>query len=264
MGFLKLKILKENNLNLKAILITHHHFDHTGGINEILLEKSIDVYGPNNNIDSINIRVANESKINLLGIEFEIIEIPGHTLDHIAYYSENNGRPILFCGDTLFSGGCGRVFEGTFEQMHDSLSILKELPVNTKIYCGHEYTESNLKFAKSVEPLNQKIISRYNEVIELRKQGIPSLPTTLELELETNPFLRVGLKEVQQEISKKNKNLLDFRNKSKNDFAISLRSTLENYAKENKISLILRKEQLLLGESGLDITKEILELFNKS
>ena len=198
-----LKILKENNFNLKAILITHHHFDHTGGINEILSEKSIDVYGPNNNIDSINIRVTNKSKINLLGIEFEIIEIPGHTLDHIAYYSENNDHPILFCGDTLFAGGCGRVFEGTFEQMHDSLSILKELPINTKIYCGHEYTESNLKFAKSVEPLNQKIISRYNEVIELRKQGIPSLPTTLELELETNPFLRVGLKEVQQEISKK-------------------------------------------------------------
>ena len=198
-----LKILKENNLNLKAILITHHHYDHTGGINEILSEKSIDVYGPNNNIDSINKRVANESKINLLGIEFEIIEIPGHTLDHIAYYSENNGHPILFCGDTLFAGGCGRVFEGTFDQMHDSLSILKKLPINTKVYCGHEYTESNLKFAKSVEPLNQKIISRYNEVIELRKQGIPSLPTTLELELETNPFLRVGLKEVQQEISKK-------------------------------------------------------------
>jgi len=198
-----LKTLQENNLNLKAILITHHHFDHTGGINEILAEKSIDVYGPNNNIDSINIRVANESKINLLGIEFEIIEIPGHTLDHIAYYSENNGHPILFCGDTLFAGGCGRVFEGTFEQMHKSLSILKTLPLNTKIYCGHEYTESNLKFAKSVEPLNQKIISRYNDVIEQRKQGIPTLPTTIKLELETNPFLRVGLKEVQQEISKK-------------------------------------------------------------
>ena len=198
-----LKTLQENNLNLKAILITHHHFDHTGGINEILSEKSIDVYGPNNNIDSINIRVANESKINLLGIEFEIIEIPGHTLDHIAYYSENNGHPILFCGDTLFAGGCGRVFEGTFEQMHKSLSILKNLPLNTKIYCGHEYTESNLKFAKSVEPLNQKIISRYNDVIEQRKQGIPSLPTTIKLELETNPFVGVGLKEVQQEISKK-------------------------------------------------------------
>ena len=198
-----LKILKEKDLDLKAILITHHHYDHTGGIEEILSAKSIDVYGPNNNINSINIRVSNGSKINLLGIEFEVIEIPGHTLDHVAFFSENNGNPILFCGDTLFAGGCGRVFEGTFEQMHDSLSILKELPINTKIYCGHEYTESNLKFAKSVEPLNQKIVSRYNEVIELRKQGIPSLPTTLELELETNPFLRVGLKEVQQEISKK-------------------------------------------------------------
>ena len=120
-----LKILNQRSLDLKAVLITHHHFDHTGGIDKILSEKSIDVYGPNNNIDSINIRVTNESKINLLGIEFKIIEIPGHTLDHIAYYSENNGHPILFCGDTLFAGGCGRVFEGTFEQMHDSLSILK-------------------------------------------------------------------------------------------------------------------------------------------
>jgi hydroxyacylglutathione hydrolase len=198
-----LKILKESNLNLKAILITHHHFDHTGGIEEILSEISIDVYGPNNNIDSINIRVANGSQINLLGIEFEIIEIPGHTLDHIAYYSENNGHPILFCGDTLFAGGCGRVFEGTFEQMHDSLSILKNLPLNTKIYSGHEYTESNLKFAKSVEPLNQRIISRYNDVIKLRKQGIPTLPTTIKLELETNPFFRVDLEEVQETISKK-------------------------------------------------------------
>ena len=198
-----LKILNQRNLDLRAILITHHHFDHTGGINEILSEKSVDVYGPNNNIDSINVRVTNESKINLLGIEFEIIEIPGHTLDHNAYFSENNGHPILFCGDTLFAGGCGRVFEGTFEQMHDSLSILRKLPLNTKIYCGHEYTESNLKFAKTVEPLNQRIISRYNEVIELRKQGIPSLPTTIKFELETNPFLRVDLEEVQEKISKK-------------------------------------------------------------
>ena len=123
-----LKILKENKLDLRAILITHHHFDHTGGIEEILSEISIDVYGPKNNIASINKRLVGGSKINLLGIEFEVIEIPGHTLDHIAYYSKNNGQPILFCGDTLFAGGCGRVFEGTFEQMHNSLSILKKLP----------------------------------------------------------------------------------------------------------------------------------------
>ena len=198
-----LKIIKEKNLNLKAILITHHHFDHTGGIEEILADKSIDVYGPNNNIDTINVKVSNESKISLLGIEFEVIEIPGHTLDHIAYYAKNDGHPILFCGDTLFAGGCGRVFEGTFEQMHESLSTLKKLPLNTKIYCGHEYTESNLRFAKSVEPLNQAIISRYNDVVKLNKQGIPTLPSTIEIEQETNPFLRVGLKSIQQEISKK-------------------------------------------------------------
>ena len=198
-----LKILKEKDLDLKAILITHHHYDHTGGIEEILSAKSIDVYGPNNNINSINIRVSNESKINLLGIEFEVIEIPGHTLDHIAFYSENNGNPILFCGDTLFAGGCGRVFEGTFEQMYDSLSILKKLPLNTKVYSGHEYTESNLKFATNVEPLNQKLISRYNEVIKLRKQGLSTLPTTIELELETNPFFRVDQNEIQKLISEK-------------------------------------------------------------
>ena len=198
-----LKTLKENDLDLKAILITHHHYDHTGGIEEILSERSIDVYGPNNDINLINVRVSNASKLKLLGIEFEVIEIPGHTLDHIAFFSENNGNPILFCGDTLFAGGCGRVFEGTFDQMYDSLSILKKLPLNTKVYSGHEYTESNLKFAKSVEPLNQKIISRYNEVIELRKQGLPSLPTTIELELETNPFFRVDQSEVQKLISEK-------------------------------------------------------------
>ena len=198
-----LKILKEKDLDLKAILITHHHYDHTGGIEEILSAKSIDVYGPNNNINSINIRVSNESKINLLGIEFEVIEIPGHTLDHIAFFSENNGNPILFCGDTLFAGGCGRVFEGTFEQMYDSLSILKKLPLNTKVYSGHEYTESNLKFATNVEPLNQKLISRYNEVIKLRRQGLSTLPTTIELELETNPFFRVDQNEIQKLISEK-------------------------------------------------------------
>ena len=103
----------------------------------------------------------------------------------------------------MFAGGCGRVFEGTLEQMHDSLSLLKKLPLNTKIYCGHEYTQSNLKFAKSVEPLNENIISRYNRVCKLREKGIPTLPSTIELELATNPFLRADIKEVQVEISKR-------------------------------------------------------------
>ena len=194
--------LKENGLTLEAILITHHHFDHTGGIEDMLLFKDVDVYGPVNNISSINKQLMNGNLINVIGIDFQVIEIPGHTLDHIAFYSETFEEPILFCGDTLFSGGCGRVFEGTFEQMHSSILKLKSLPANTKIYSGHEYTQSNLKFAMEVEPLNQKLISRYNDVQDLLNKGIPTLPTTLELELEVNPFLRCQAREVQNSVVK--------------------------------------------------------------
>jgi len=194
--------LKENSLNLKGILITHHHFDHTGGIEDMLKFKNVDVYGPVNNISSINKKLRDGDLFSLIGIDFKIIEIPGHTLDHIAFFSENNGNPVLFCGDTLFSSGCGRVFEGTFEQMHKSVLKLKSLPANTKIYAGHEYTQSNLKFAMEVEPLNQKLVSRYNDVQDLLNKGTPTLPTTLELELEVNPFLRCQTKEVQSSVVK--------------------------------------------------------------
>ena len=150
-----INFLEKNQLDLKAILITHHHFDHTGGIDDLVSYSPVNVYGPfNNDIASIDKKLKDGDKINVIGIEFEIIEIPGHTLDHIAFYSENNGSPILFCGDTLFAGGCGRVFEGTFDQMYESLNKLKILPENTNIYCGHEYTLSNLKFAKEAEPFN--------------------------------------------------------------------------------------------------------------
>ena len=195
--------LKENGFTLEAILITHHHFDHTGGIEDMLLFKDVDVYGPVNNISSINKQLMNDDLINVIGIDFQVIEIPGHTLDHIAFYSETFEEPILFCGDTLFSGGCGRVFEGTFEQMHSSILKLKSLPANTKIYAGHEYTQSNLKFALEVEPLNQKLISRYNDVQNLISTGKPTLPSTLELELEVNPFLRCQTNEVQNSVIKK-------------------------------------------------------------
>ena len=195
--------LRENGLALEAILITHHHFDHTGGIEDMLLFKDVDVYGPVNNISSINKQLMNGNLINVIGIDFQVIEIPGHTLDHIAFYSETFEEPILFCGDTLFSGGCGRVFEGTFEQMHASILKLKSLPANTKIYAGHEYTQSNLKFALEVEPLNQKLISRYNDVQNLISTGKPTLPSTLELELEVNPFLRCQTNEVQNSVIKK-------------------------------------------------------------
>ena len=197
-----IKYLKENDLNLEAILITHHHFDHTGGIEDMLKFRNVNVYGPVNNIPSINKQLRDGDLFSVIGIDFKIIEIPGHTLDHIAFFSENNGNPVLFCGDTLFSSGCGRVFEGTYEQMHKSILKLKSLPANTKIYSGHEYTQSNLKFAMEVEPLNQKLISRYNDVQDLLNKGIPTLPTTLELELEVNPFLRCQAREVQNSVVK--------------------------------------------------------------
>ena len=164
---------------------------------------NLKVYGPNNNLDSIKSRLIDGELLNIIGIDFEVIEIPGHTLDHIAYYANIDNSPILFCGDTLFAGGCGRVFEGTFDQMYESLMKLKKLPKNTRIYCGHEYTINNLKFAKAVEPDNIDLIKRYNEVLELRKNNIPTLPSTISIELKTNPFLRAGENNVQKIISNK-------------------------------------------------------------
>ena len=198
-----INLVHKNQLDLKAILVTHHHFDHTGGIEEIISHCPVDVFGPFNNIQTIRKKLKGGDILNVIGIEFEIIEIPGHTLDHIAFYSENNRRPILFCGDTLFAAGCGRVFEGTYEQMFESLIKLKNLPTNTNIYCGHEYTLSNLRFAKEVEPFNKDILSRYNKVLKLREKGTPSVPSTLSTELKTNPFLRCDNKEVQENISSK-------------------------------------------------------------
>ena len=171
--------LDNNQLDLKAIFITHHHFDHTGGIDEITSYYPVNVFGPINNVETINKRLKDGDRVSIIGIDFEIIEIPGHTLDHIAYFSENNGNPILFCGDTLFAAGCGRVFEGTFEQMYESIIKLKNLPINTKIYCGHEYTLSNLEFAKEAEPFNQDTLSRYNNVLKLREKGTPSIPSII-------------------------------------------------------------------------------------
>jgi hydroxyacylglutathione hydrolase len=220
-----INFLEENQLNLKAVLITHHHFDHTGGIDDLLSYSPVDVYGPsNNNIASIDKKLKDGDKINVIGIEFEIIEIPGHTLDHIAFYSENNGSPILFCGDTLFAGGCGRIFEGTFDQMYESLNKLKVLPQNTSIYCGHEYTLSNLKFAKEAEPFNQNILLRYNEVLKLRETGTPSLPSLLSTELKTNPFLRSDIKEVQENIYIKFKTI-----KETKEIFKALRSWKDNF-----------------------------------
>ena len=192
-------IIEKTNIKLDAILVTHHHYDHTGGIKELLTKyPNLKVYGPNNNVDLIKSRLVDGELLNVIGVDFEVIEIPGHTLDHIAYYANINNSPLLFCGDTLFAGGCGRVFEGTFDQMYESLMKLKKLPQNTRIYCGHEYTINNLKFAKAVEPDNIDLIARYNDAIDLRKNNIPTLPSTLSIELKTNPFLRAEKNNVQK------------------------------------------------------------------
>jgi hydroxyacylglutathione hydrolase len=196
-------LMKKNKINLEGILITHHHFDHTNGLQDLIDKKKLDVYGPNNNINGINKIVCESDDFNIIGIDFEVIEMPGHTLDHIGFYAFNDGNPILFCGDTLFAGGCGRIFEGTFKQMHEALNKISKLPKNTKIYCGHEYTLSNLKFALEVEPNNKKLKDEYANVEKLVSSNKPSLPSTLEKELNINPFLRCHIPIVQKKINEK-------------------------------------------------------------
>ena len=186
-----LDYLSKTNKNLKDILITHHHFDHTAGVPELKKIISGSIYGPQNSYKLIKEEVTQGDTLSSLGIKFQIIEVPGHTLDHIAFYNEENN--ILFCGDTLFAGGCGRVFEGTFDQMFESLNKLKQLPDSTQIYCGHEYTKSNLLFSTKVEPENNDLIMRNNEIDNLIFRNGSSLPSSIELEKKTNPFLRCDL-----------------------------------------------------------------------
>ncbi len=188
---------------MEGILITHHHYDHTNGIEEILKYKKVEVYGPKNNVNSITKRVKQNDVFNLVGLKFEVIETPGHTLDHIAFYCFKDGKSILFCGDTLFSGGCGRVFEGTYSQMYESLKKLSKLPEDTQIFCGHEYTSSNLQFACAVEPNNQFIREYNEEIIEKTKNGEPSLPSSLKIEHMINPFIRCNEENLIDNINKK-------------------------------------------------------------
>ncbi|MDA9636561.1 hydroxyacylglutathione hydrolase [SAR86 cluster bacterium] len=191
------KFLSENNLNLIAILITHHHFDHTGGLLQLVEENKCSVFGPKgDHIDGITDALSEGDKFSVLNLNFSVLETPGHTLDHIVFYSENTDQKILFSGDTLFSGGCGRLFEGSPLQMNESLQKISSLPDTTIIYCAHEYTQSNLSFALATNPSNRKLISHSKTVNDLRSRNEITLPTTLIIEKEINPFLRLHDKEI--------------------------------------------------------------------
>jgi hydroxyacylglutathione hydrolase len=187
-----LAALQREGLQLESILVTHHHSDHTGGVAELRSASGAQVFGPAKEAMPEPLqRLSGGAHCVALGLRFEVLDVPGHTAGHIAFYCDAmDGAPLLFCGDTLFSGGCGRLFEGTPAQMLASLDSLAGLPDATRICCTHEYTLSNLKFACAVEPDNADVQSYQQHCQQLRAQGLPTLPSDLALERRINPFLR--------------------------------------------------------------------------
>ena len=191
--------IEEHSLNLLAIFITHHHWDHTNGVTELKNRYQTMVYAPQHDpVKDSDILMHEPEILSIAGfpLSFSILDIPGHTLGHIAYYAPG----MLFCGDTLFAAGCGRLFEGTAEQLYASLQKMAALPDDTKVYCAHEYTLNNLRFAAAVEPGNQHIADRIKHVTALRKTDLPSLPSTLAEEKLTNPFLRCNRETIRTSV----------------------------------------------------------------
>lgn len=196
---------EQKKIRLAGILLTHHHWDHSGGVAGILKHFGrIPVVGGHHSKVDVSHKVEENDEITCSGIDLKILEIPGHTLDHIAYYNDN----ILFCGDTLFSGGCGKIFEGTPAQMYDSLQKIVNLPEKTLIYCGHEYTLSNLLFAERVEPENKAIKDKINQVNKKTANHEPTLPSTIKEEKMFNPFLRCSEPDVIESVEKHTKKKL--------------------------------------------------------
>ncbi len=186
-----LDYLQREQLELCAILATHHHADHVGGVAGLLARQAVPVHGPRGEpISTLTHPVGEGDAVEIpeLGLRFSVLDIPGHTRAHIAYYGANS----LFCGDTLFACGCGRVFEGTAQQMVESLAKLAALPDETLVYSGHEYTLANIDFAKAVEPNNEELLARAVTEAQKRKNAQPTLPSTIGREKKTNPFLRCG------------------------------------------------------------------------
>ena len=191
---------KQYGVVLAGILITHHHHDHTGGIAQLTQSAAVPVYGPKNEkIAGITQTLQEGDRIDVLGISLSILETPGHTAGHISYFG-NCHSPVLFCGDTLFAGGCGRLFEGTAEQLHASLNKLSALPGETLVYCAHEYTLANLAFARAVEPANARLKERHRLTVQLRREGRATVPSSIADERATNPFLRTCEQPVQRSV----------------------------------------------------------------
>jgi hydroxyacylglutathione hydrolase len=197
-----LAYLQAHGLTLEAILITHHHHDHVGGIEELLANTPVPVFGPvNPAIKNISQTLSEGDEIQVLDETLQVLEVPGHTLDHIAYVTDKPEQPLLFCGDSLFSAGCGRLFEGTAEQMYHSLQKYTALSPKTDIFATHEYTLANLDFAIAVEPENQALRDYQKKCLQLREDGEPTLPTTLKQELAINPFLRSSEASLKRNVS---------------------------------------------------------------
>lgn len=195
-----LAYLDRAQLALTAIVATHHHSDHVGGIPALLERFEVPVFGPARETvpgRTHALRDGDRFDVPGLSIALATLDIPGHTAGHIACHGDIEGTPSLFCGDTLFAGGCGRLFEGTPEQMWASLSSLAGLPAATRVYCGHEYTLANLRFALAVEPANADIGARMQRESAKRERDEPTLPSTIGCELRTNPFLRAALPAVR-------------------------------------------------------------------
>jgi hydroxyacylglutathione hydrolase len=195
-----LAFLERARLELTAVLATHHHRDHVGGIAALVERYGARVFGPAREHvpgDAVQLREGDRVAIARPAIDFRVLDIPGHTAGHIAYSGTFGGTNVLFCGDTLFAAGCGKLFEGTPEQMWSSLSKLAALPADTRVYCGHEYTLANLRFASAVEPASRAVAERIERERIKRDQGLPTLPSTIALELETNPFLRARVPAVR-------------------------------------------------------------------
>lgn len=190
-----LQMLQTHGLQLAAILVTHHHGDHTGGVATLKSQTGARVYGSGGeDIAHLDCALLGGETLQLLGLEVQVLAVPGHTRAHVAFWlpmaEVPRQAPILFCGDTLFSGGCGRLFEGTPAQMHQSLTRLAALPDSTRVCCAHEYTLSNLRFAHAVEPDNALLAAYAQQCTQLRHSGLPTLPSTLAQEKNINPYLR--------------------------------------------------------------------------